>query len=102
VSVLPDPRLVTVRIDVMLKDEILDPQGQAVERALPQLGFEGVERVRVGKHVELRVAAGDDLAARVESMAAKLLANPVIETFTWTVEPTVERTVERTVEPEGA
>jgi phosphoribosylformylglycinamidine synthase subunit PurS len=75
-----------VSIDVMLKDEILDPQGQALERALPQLGFDGVEGVRVGKHVELLLADGEDLEARVEEMAAKLLANPVIETFTYRVE----------------
>ena len=42
-----------VHIDVMLKDEILDPQGQAVERALPSLGYEGIGSVRIGKHIEL-------------------------------------------------
>jgi phosphoribosylformylglycinamidine synthase subunit PurS len=78
--------MVTVKIDVMLKDEILDPQGQALERSLPQLGFSGVEQVRVGKHIELVLADGDDLDARVEEMAGKLLANPVIETFTYRVE----------------
>ena len=77
-----------VHIDVMLKDEILDPQGQAVERALPALGFTGVRGVRIGKHVvvDLEDAGGDDLDARVEAMASKLLANPVIERFTWRVE----------------
>jgi phosphoribosylformylglycinamidine synthase subunit PurS len=77
---------VRVLIDVMLKDEILDPQGQALERALPQLGFSGVAAVRVGKHIELELDSADDLDARVEEMAGKLLANPVIETFTWRVE----------------
>jgi phosphoribosylformylglycinamidine synthase PurS subunit len=75
-----------VHIDVMLKDEILDPQGQAVERSLPRLGFEGVESVRVGKHVVLDVAESDDIEARVEELCAKLLANPVIESWTWRVE----------------
>jgi phosphoribosylformylglycinamidine synthase subunit PurS len=75
-----------VHIDVMLKDEILDPQGQAVERALPHLGFEGVRSVRIGKHVVLDVEDADDLEAKVEQMAAKLLANPVIEDFTWRIE----------------
>jgi phosphoribosylformylglycinamidine synthase len=75
-----------VAIDVMLKDEILDPQGQAVERALPSLGFEGVQQVRVGKHIVLELADGDDLEARVAKMADQLLANPVIEQFTWRVE----------------
>ena len=69
-----------VAVDVMLKREILDPQGQAVERALPALGFDGVSDVRIGKHVELTVRDGDgEQAAR--RMAEALLANPVIEEF---------------------
>jgi phosphoribosylformylglycinamidine synthase len=69
-----------VAVDVMLKREILDPQGQAVERALPALGFEGVSDVRIGKHVELTVGDADgEQAAR--RMAEALLANPVIEEF---------------------
>ena len=79
-----------VHIDVMLKDEILDPQGQAVERALPSLGFEGVRSVRIGKHIEVELDdAGQDgaeLDAQVRQMAGKLLANPVIEDFTYRVE----------------
>jgi len=75
-----------VHIDVMLKDEILDPQGQAVERALPSLGFEGVGEVRIGKHVVVDLDDRDDLDAVVERMADRLLANPVIETFSWRVE----------------
>jgi phosphoribosylformylglycinamidine synthase len=72
-----------VSIDVMLKDEILDPQGQAIERALPELGFAGVADVRVGKHIELELPDGDDLEERVEAMARGLLANPVIESYTY-------------------
>ena len=69
-----------VAVDVMLKREILDPQGQAVERALPSLGFTGVSDVRIGKHVELTVSDGDgEQAAR--QVAEALLANPVIEEF---------------------
>jgi phosphoribosylformylglycinamidine synthase subunit PurS len=69
-----------VAVDVMLKREILDPQGQAVERALPSLGFDGVSGVRIGKHVELTVRDGDgEQAAR--QVAEALLANPVIEEF---------------------
>jgi phosphoribosylformylglycinamidine synthase PurS subunit len=69
-----------VAVDVMLKREILDPQGQAVERALPSLGFGGVSDVRIGKHVELTVRDGDgEQTAR--RMAEALLANPVIEEF---------------------
>ena len=70
-----------VAVDVMLKREILDPQGQAVERALPELGLEGVSGVRVGKHVELDVDGGDPEAA-ARQVAEALLANPVIEEFT--------------------
>ena len=77
---------VTVKIDVMLKDEILDPQGQALERSLPQLGFQGVGSVRVGKHIEMVLDDGVDLEARVEEMADRLFANPVVETFTYRVE----------------
>ena len=75
-----------VAVDVMLKREILDPQGQAVERALPALGFDGVSDVRVGKHVELTVQDGDPQAA-ARRMAEALLANPVIEEFTVRVLP---------------
>lgn len=77
------PRVV---VDVMLKPEILDPQGQAVERALPTMGFEGVGQVRIGKHIELVVDDGvEDVAGLVDQVAGKLLANPVIEAYTVTV-----------------
>ena len=70
-----------VVVDVMLKPEILDPQGQAIQRALPSLGFEQVRGVRQGKHFELDVD-GDDPARAAEEVARTLLANPVIEEFT--------------------
>lgn len=76
-----------IHIDVMLKDELLDPQGQALERALPSLGFQGVGEVRVGKHIEVELddTAGD-LDIQVQRMAGELLANPVIERFSYRVE----------------
>lgn len=75
-----------VAIDVLLKREILDPQGRAVERALPGLGYAGVGEVRVGKHLELDVdAEGDALRDQVERMCADFLTNPVIESFRWRV-----------------
>lgn len=74
-----------IAIDVLLKPEILDPQGRAVERALPGLGYEGVSDVRVGKHLELTVESDDDLAASVERMCADFLTNPVIESYTWRI-----------------
>jgi phosphoribosylformylglycinamidine synthase PurS subunit len=70
-----------VVVDVMLKPEILDPQGQAIQRALPSLGFDRVNDVRQGKHFELDID-GDDPARAAEEVARTLLANPVIEDFT--------------------
>jgi phosphoribosylformylglycinamidine synthase len=75
-----------VHIDVMLKDEILDPQGQAVERALPSLGFSGVQQVRIGKHIVVDLDDEGDLDAKITEMADKLLANPVIERFEYRVD----------------
>ena len=66
-----------VRVLIRPKAGILDPQGQAVERALPALGFEGVANVHVGRLVELDV----DDASRVPEMCERLLANPLIEDF---------------------
>jgi phosphoribosylformylglycinamidine synthase len=66
-----------VRVLIRPKAGILDPQGQAVERALPALGFEGVAHVHVGRLVELDV----DDPARVGEMCERLLANPLIEDF---------------------
>src|SRR5258708_6087220 len=73
-----------VVVDVMLKPEILDPQGQAVQRALPRLGFDGVVDVRQGKRFELELDGPADEAAlaRAREIAEKLLANTVIEEFT--------------------
>lgn len=68
---------------VRLKPGLLDPQGKAVEGSLPAMGWTNVTGVRVGKHVELTVEAGDEAGARaqVEDMARRLLSNPVIEEF---------------------
>lgn len=88
----PGSRHHRVAIDVLLKDEILDPQGRAIERALPGLGFDEVGDVRIGKHIELTVAAADpdDLASRVDKLCADFLTNPVIESYTWRVLPDVD------------
>ncbi|HET6547377.1 MAG TPA: phosphoribosylformylglycinamidine synthase subunit PurS [Solirubrobacter sp.] len=66
-----------VRVLIRPKAGILDPQGQAVERALPALGFDGVANVHVGRLVELDV----DDASLVPAMCEKLLANPLIEDY---------------------
>lgn len=78
-----------VVVDVLLKPEILDPQGQAIAGALPALGIRGVTSVRQGKHFELEVDTDSaaSAAAQAERMASTLLANPVIEDFTVRVEP---------------
>jgi phosphoribosylformylglycinamidine synthase len=70
-----------VVVDVMPKPEILDPQGQAVAKALPRLGFRGVTEVRQGKRFELEVddSVDDEELAKI---ASSLLANTVIEDFT--------------------
>jgi len=68
------------RVQIMLKDGVLDPQGEAVRHALGTLGFSGVEGVRQGKVIELDLAPGTT-EATVTEMCEKLLANTVIESF---------------------
>ena len=77
-----------VVVDVMLKPEILDPQGKAVAQALPRLGFAGISSVRQGKRFELEIE-GEVTEERLSSIrraAETLLSNPVIEDFTVHVE----------------
>jgi len=80
-----------VRVHVTPKQGILDPQGATVERALPALGFQGVSDVRIGRFIELRLemprdAGRDDAHALVDDMCRKLLANPIIEDYTFTLD----------------
>ncbi|MEV4292967.1 phosphoribosylformylglycinamidine synthase subunit PurS [Nonomuraea bangladeshensis] len=77
-----------VIVEVMLKPEILDPQGQAIARALPRLGFSGVSAVRQGKRFEVELDGPADAAAldEVRKMAETLLANTVIEDYAVRVE----------------
>ncbi len=70
-----------VRVLVRPKAGILDPQGEAVRRALPALGFSGVEAVHIGRLIELEVASADE----VEGMCQRLLANPTVEEYEWEV-----------------
>ncbi|WP_096786472.1 phosphoribosylformylglycinamidine synthase subunit PurS [Rhodobacter sp. CZR27] len=72
------------RVHVMLKDGVLDPQGEAVKHALGTLGFSGVAGVRQGKVIDLDLTATDATAAEAEvrAMCEKLLANTVIEKYT--------------------
>jgi phosphoribosylformylglycinamidine synthase subunit PurS len=70
---------------VRLKTEVLDPQGDAVRRALDKLGFEGVKGVRIGKLIEIEIddahANAPNLKERLSKMADEMLANPVIEDY---------------------
>jgi phosphoribosylformylglycinamidine synthase len=70
------------RVLVRPKQGILDPQGQAVQRALPALGFDGVRNVHVGRLIELDV----DDPARLPEMCERLLANPLIEDYEYIVD----------------
>ena len=72
-----------VVVDVMLKPEILDPQGRAVMGALARLGLTGVSSVRQGKRFEIEVDGeiDDDLTERLDDLAGSLLSNPVIEDY---------------------
>ena len=79
-----------VVIDVMLKSEILDPQGRAVQGALGRLGLTGVVDVRQGKQfvIDVEGAATDERLAQLHILAAELLSNPVIEDYRLVVEET--------------
>jgi phosphoribosylformylglycinamidine synthase len=77
------------RVHVRLKEGVLDPQGAAIAGALERLGFDGVEGVRQGKLIEIALAETDPTKARqtVDAMCAKLLANPVIESYAISLDP---------------
>jgi phosphoribosylformylglycinamidine synthase subunit PurS len=73
-----------VCVQVMLRRDVLDPQGKAIGNALAALGFSGIGEVRQGKVIELELAESDPVGTReqVEAMCKQLLANPVIEDYT--------------------
>lgn len=74
---------IDVKIYVTLKEGVLDPQGRAVVGALDALDFKGVEDLRIGKFMELKIDAEDkaEAEALAKRMCEELLANPVIEDF---------------------
>jgi phosphoribosylformylglycinamidine synthase len=76
------------RIKVTLKSGVLDPQGKAIANALGALGFSGVDDVRQGKYIEVRLAETDPAAAReqIDRMCRELLANTVIENYEYELE----------------
>jgi phosphoribosylformylglycinamidine synthase len=73
---------------VTLKEEVLDPQGEAVRRALDSLGFAGVKKVRVGKLIEIDLdgATPRDAETKLRAMCEKLLSNPIVEDFEFEIE----------------
>jgi phosphoribosylformylglycinamidine synthase subunit PurS len=74
-------------VHVTLRPGIADPQGLTIERALPALGYEGVSGVRVGKLIEFELDAADahEAESKVRGMCEQLLANTVIESYTWNI-----------------
>lgn len=77
-------------VTIELKPSVLDPQGKAIQHSLSSLGFTGVEDVRVGKLFRITLAESEQMRADVEKqlrqMCEKLLANTVIEHFSYTIE----------------
>ncbi|MDY6826303.1 MAG: phosphoribosylformylglycinamidine synthase subunit PurS [Bacillota bacterium] len=76
------------KVEVTLKKEVRDPQGLAVEKSLKTLGYETVQRVRVGKYMEVFLDADSREKASdlVKEMSQRLLSNPVIEDFSYTLQ----------------
>lgn len=76
------------KVQVTIKEDVLDPQGQAVERALHTLGYEGTHSMRIGKYMEFLLEEKDreKASAQVEEICRRLLANTVIEDYQFTLE----------------
>jgi phosphoribosylformylglycinamidine synthase len=74
-----------VKIDVTLKPSLLDAQGRVVQSALHKLGYENVESVRIGRHIEVDMPDSADINSKIDEMCVKLLSNPVIEDYTYEV-----------------
>lgn len=79
-------RAMRAKIIVLPRKEVLDPQGEAVRMGLHSLGYPEVAGVRVGRYLEVDLTGAEDPEARVRSMCEQLLANEVIEDFSFTLE----------------
>lgn len=77
----------TAEIDIMPHKELLDPQGKAVQHSMSNLRIEGIEEVRIGKHIRLAIEAAtkDEATAKVDEACRKLLANLIMETYHYTI-----------------
>lgn len=75
-----------VKIHITLKEGVLDPQGKAVQNSLKSLEYNNVQDVRVGKYMEVMVEDSENMEAQIDRMCDQLLANPVIENYSYTIE----------------
>ncbi|KAB7705246.1 phosphoribosylformylglycinamidine synthase subunit PurS [Bacillus aerolatus] len=81
-----------VKVFVTLRESVLDPQGKAVQQSLTNLGYEGVEDVRIGKYMELTInEKNQDVEKTVKEVCEKLLSNPVIEDYRYEIEESVQQ-----------
>ncbi|SFJ77251.1 phosphoribosylformylglycinamidine synthase [Halobacillus dabanensis] len=78
-----------VKIHITLKEGVLDPQGKAVQNSLKSLEYNNVQEVRVGKYMEVLVEDTENIEAQIDQMCDQLLANPVIENYSYTIEEAV-------------
>ncbi|SEA90193.1 phosphoribosylformylglycinamidine synthase [Thalassobacillus cyri] len=78
-----------VKVYITLKEGVLDPQGKAVKNSLNTLDYANVNEVRVGKYMEVMMEDAENLEAQVEEMCEKLLANPVIEDYSYQIEEVI-------------
>ncbi|WP_240376064.1 phosphoribosylformylglycinamidine synthase subunit PurS [Bacillus piscicola] len=83
--------MVKVQVYVTLKEGVLDPQGSAVKNALHTMDYHEVKSVQTGKFIELEMEQTDNLDARIKEMCEKLLSNPVIEDYTYTIGEVVSK-----------
>ncbi|OCA82941.1 phosphoribosylformylglycinamidine synthase subunit PurS [Pseudobacillus wudalianchiensis] len=81
-----------VKVFVTLRESVLDPQGKAVQQSLTNLGYEGVQDVRIGKYMELTIDGNtQDVEKTVKEVCEKLLSNPVIEDYRYEIEESVQQ-----------
>lgn len=77
-----------VKVHILLKDDVLDPQGKTVNKALHHMGYKSIEDVRIGKYIEIMSNESDEVKLRkeIKEMCEKMLTNTVIEKFDFSVE----------------
>ncbi|GLY12241.1 phosphoribosylformylglycinamidine synthase subunit PurS [Bacillus badius] len=81
-----------VKVFVTLRESVLDPQGKAVQQSLTNLGYEGVQDVRIGKYMELTIdGSNQEVEKTVQEMCEKLLSNPVVEDYRYEIEESVQQ-----------